>query len=83
MLATKEQAHRIALDLREAGRGPGQEGKFKAVQGIGWWLDEANMAQISVNITDIEVTALHQVYEEVYYSINCKLKILNLYLLAC
>jgi glutamate formiminotransferase/formiminotetrahydrofolate cyclodeaminase len=64
MLATKEQAHRIALDLREAGRGPGQPGKLKAVQGIGWWLDEANMAQISFNLTDHDITPLHVVYEE-------------------
>jgi glutamate formiminotransferase len=72
-LSTKEQAHRIALDLREAGRGPGQEGKLKAVQGIGWWLDEANMAQISFNLTDHDVTPLHVVYEEV----KCAIQILN------
>ncbi|XP_021949635.1 formimidoyltransferase-cyclodeaminase [Folsomia candida] len=64
ILSTKEQAHRIALDLRENGRGPGKEGKLKAVQGIGWWLDEANLAQISYNITDSEITSLHTVFEE-------------------
>jgi len=65
MLSTKEQAHRIALDLREAGRGPSESGKLKAVQGIGWWLAEANMAQISFNLTDQEITPLHVAYEEV------------------
>ena len=65
MLATKEQAHRIALDLREAGRSPEQPGKFQALQGIGWWLEEQNMAQISFNLTDQNVTPLHVVYEEV------------------
>lgn len=59
-----------ALDLRENGRGPGKEGKLKAVQGIGWWLDEANLAQISYNITDSEITSLHTVFEEVYIRIN-------------
>ncbi|ESN93307.1 hypothetical protein HELRODRAFT_186115 [Helobdella robusta] len=65
LLATKEQAHRIALDIREQGRGVNQRGKFKCVQAIGWYLDEANMAQVSINITDTEVTAIHLVYEEV------------------
>ncbi|CAG5127911.1 unnamed protein product [Candidula unifasciata] len=64
LLATKEQAHRIALDIRENGRGDGQPGRLKCVQAIGWYLEEANMAQVSVNITDFEVTAIHTVYEE-------------------
>ena len=33
VLGTKEQAHRMALNLREQGRGPGQPGRLKAVQG--------------------------------------------------
>ncbi|BFZ01941.1 hypothetical protein BsWGS_04980 [Bradybaena similaris] len=64
LLATKEQAHRIALNIRENGRGDGQPGRLKCVQAIGWYLEEANMAQVSVNITDFEVTAIHKVYEE-------------------
>lgn len=35
VLGTKEQAHRIALNLREQGRGPNEPGRLKAVQGIG------------------------------------------------
>jgi len=35
MLATKEQAHRVALNLRCKGRGPGQEGRLQECQGIG------------------------------------------------
>jgi len=65
MLSTKEQAHRIALNIREQGRGRDQPGRLKAVQAIGWYLEEANMAQVSVNITDHEVTSIWQVYEEV------------------
>ncbi|XP_061185900.1 formimidoyltransferase-cyclodeaminase-like isoform X2 [Saccostrea echinata] len=65
LLSTKEQAHRIALNIREQGRGKEQPGRLKHVQAIGWYLEEANMAQVSVNITDYEVTPIHKVYEEV------------------
>ncbi|KAM5281213.1 LOW QUALITY PROTEIN: formimidoyltransferase-cyclodeaminase [Ctenodactylus gundi] len=63
LLSTKEQAHRIALNLREQGRGEGQA-RLKKVQGIGWYLEEKNLAQVSMNLLDFEVTALHTVYEE-------------------
>ena len=42
-----------------------QPGRLKKVQAIGWYLEEANMAQVSVNITDFETTPIHLVYEEV------------------
>merc|ERR1719204_344828 len=64
LLATKEQAHRIALNLREKGRGVDQPGRLKACQGIGWWLGEQNIAQISINLTDMDVTPMHVAYEE-------------------
>nr|XP_004669489.2 formimidoyltransferase-cyclodeaminase [Jaculus jaculus] len=64
LLSTKEQAHRIALNLREQGRGKDQPGRLKKVQGIGWYLEEKNLAQVSTNLLDFEVTALHTVYEE-------------------
>ncbi|KAK1344245.1 hypothetical protein QTO34_014810 [Cnephaeus nilssonii] len=64
LLSTKEQAHRIALNLREQGRGKDQPGRLKKVQGIGWYLDEKNLAQLSTNLLDFEVTGLHTVYEE-------------------
>ncbi|XP_046652431.1 formimidoyltransferase-cyclodeaminase-like [Daphnia pulicaria] len=64
VLGTKEQAHRIALNLREQGRGPNEPGRLKAVQGIGWWLEEAQIAQISLNLTDHDVTPIHTAYEE-------------------
>ncbi|XP_037014097.2 formimidoyltransferase-cyclodeaminase isoform X5 [Artibeus jamaicensis] len=64
LLSTKEQAHRIALNLREQGRGKDQPGRLRKVQGIGWYLDEKNLAQVSTNILDFEVTGLHTVYEE-------------------
>ncbi|XP_046998089.1 formimidoyltransferase-cyclodeaminase-like [Schistocerca americana] len=65
ILGTKEQAHRIALNVRTTGRGTEQPGSLKEVQGIGWWLEEENLAQVSLNITDFDVTPLHIAYEEV------------------
>ena len=64
VLGTKEQAHRIALDLREQGRGEDQPGKLKAVKGIGWWMDEYNLAQVSMNLDDYTITPPHIAFEE-------------------
>ena len=64
LLSTKEQAHKIALNLREKGRGADQPGRLKAVQGLGWWLAEKNIAQISLNITDMDITPMHLAFEE-------------------
>lgn len=64
MIATKEQAHRIALNLREQGRSPDQPGRLMCCQAIGWYLQEQNIAQISINLTDFEVTPVHIAYEE-------------------
>jgi glutamate formiminotransferase/formiminotetrahydrofolate cyclodeaminase len=38
---------------------------LRAVQAIGWWLEEAGIAQVSVNLTDHDVSPIHVVYEEV------------------
>ncbi|XP_019378823.1 PREDICTED: formimidoyltransferase-cyclodeaminase isoform X2 [Gavialis gangeticus] len=65
LLCTKELAHRIALNIREQGRAQHQPGRLKKVQGLGWYLDEENIAQVSTNLLDFETTALHTVYEEV------------------
>uniref|UniRef100_A0A8K9URC0 Formimidoyltransferase-cyclodeaminase n=1 Tax=Oncorhynchus mykiss TaxID=8022 RepID=A0A8K9URC0_ONCMY len=65
LLSTKEQAHRIALDIREKGRSKDQPGLMKKVQGMGWYLEEANIAQVSTNILDFELTPVHTVYEEI------------------
>ncbi|XP_050418214.1 formimidoyltransferase-cyclodeaminase [Patella vulgata] len=66
LLATKEQAHRIALNVREQGRSKDQPGRLKKLQAIGWYMEEANLAQVSMNLTDHEVTPLHVAYEECY-----------------
>jgi glutamate formiminotransferase/formiminotetrahydrofolate cyclodeaminase len=65
LLATKEQAHRIALDLREQGRGPQQPGRLRAVKAVGWWVEEYGMAQVSMNLDDFRVTPPHLAFEEV------------------
>ncbi|XP_070588407.1 formimidoyltransferase-cyclodeaminase [Erythrolamprus reginae] len=65
LLCTKELAHRIALNIREQGRSKNQPGRLKQVQGMGWYLDEENIAQVSTNLLDFETTPLHVVYEEV------------------
>lgn len=65
LLATKEQAHRIALDLREHGRGPKHPGRLRAVKAVGWWVEEYQMAQVSMNLDDYNVTPPHVAFEEV------------------
>jgi glutamate formiminotransferase/formiminotetrahydrofolate cyclodeaminase len=63
VLGTKEQAHRIALNVREQGRGPKEPGRLKKVKGIGWWVEEYGLAQVSMNLDDFKVTPPHAAYE--------------------
>lgn len=65
ILGTANQAHRIALDLREAGRGPEEPGRLHQVKGMGWFVDEYNLAQVTVNLNDYQVTPIHVLFEEV------------------
>lgn len=60
---TKE-ANAIAFDVREKGR-PGQPGTLKCTKALGWYIDEYGIAQVSMNITNINVTPLHKAFEEV------------------
>ena len=62
VLGTKEQAHRIALDLREAGRGSGEVGRLRAVRAIGWSVEEYGLAQVSMNLEDFHVTGPHEAF---------------------
>lgn len=64
VLGTWNQAHRIALNLREAGREEGDSGRLKETKGLGWHVDEYNMAQISMNLNDYHVTPMHIAFEE-------------------
>lgn len=65
ILGTANQAHRIALNLREAGRGEDRPGRLKEVKGMGWYVDEYNLAQVTVNLNDYHVTAPHTLFEAV------------------
>ena len=65
ILGTSNQAHRIALNLREAGRGEEQPGRLKDVKGMGWFVQEYNMAQVTVNLNNYRVTPVHVLFEEV------------------
>lgn len=64
VLGTNNQAHRLALNVREQGR-PNEPGKFKAVKGLGWELEQFGLAQVSMNLDNYKVTPMHAVYEAI------------------
>ncbi len=67
------RANAIAFDVREAGRTvtdekgnkTNQPGTLKFVKAIGWYIEEYGIAQISMNLTNIEVTPVHIAFDEV------------------
>ncbi len=64
ILGTKEQAHRIALNIREQGRNDNEPGRLKAVKAIGWYVEEYDMAQVSINLDNYKITPPHVAFEE-------------------
>lgn len=48
----------------ENGEAIREPGKLKAVKGIGWYIPEYGIAQVSMNLTDTEITPLHIAFEE-------------------
>jgi len=65
------RANAIAFDIREAGRssaGPSGEpagpGTLKAVKAIGWFIEEYGIAQVSMNLVNLDVTPLHMAFDE-------------------
>ena len=68
------RANAIAFDIRETGRvvpGAGPDGgplrvpgSLRAVKGIGWYIPEYGIAQLSLNLTDIRVTPVHVAFDE-------------------
>ncbi|MDR1169235.1 MAG: glutamate formimidoyltransferase [Prevotellaceae bacterium] len=61
---SKDTASLIASGIRE--RGKNNNGvKLKGIKAIGWYIADFDIAQVSVNITEIEATPLHRVFEEV------------------
>ena len=76
---SSRRANAIAFDIRENGRvklvdgkkvldkngNPERiPGKLKAVKGIGWFIDEYGIAQISYNLTNISITSMHEAFYE-------------------
>ncbi|MBK8608521.1 MAG: glutamate formimidoyltransferase [Chitinophagaceae bacterium] len=66
------RANAIAFDVREAGRNVevdgkkvNQPGSLKAVKAIGWYIEEYGVAQISMNLTNINTTPVHVAFDEV------------------
>ncbi|MDH4044583.1 MAG: glutamate formimidoyltransferase, partial [Gemmatimonadota bacterium] len=52
--------------VRDAAGAPVWEpGSLKAVKGIGWFIEEYGLAQVSLNLTDLDVTPLHRAFDEV------------------
>lgn len=66
------RANSVAYDVREAGRKvkneKGEEmhqpGTCKSVKGIGWFIDEYGIAQVSMNLTNINITPVHIAFDE-------------------
>jgi glutamate formiminotransferase/formiminotetrahydrofolate cyclodeaminase len=75
----KRLANRVAFDIRERGRKKldadgnpvldekGEEvwqpGLLKSVKAVGWVIPEFGCAQVSINLTDLDVTPLHVAFE--------------------
>ncbi len=66
------RANAIAFDVREAGRNivengvkVNKPGSLKSVKAIGWYIEEYGIAQISINLTNINVTPVHVAFDEV------------------
>jgi len=73
-------AHEIALNLRERGRAKRDKegkiirdengkaimvpGKFKAVKAVGWYIEDYDIAQISINFTNYKISPPHLVFDE-------------------
>lgn len=45
-------------------------GTLKAVKAIGWYIEEYGIAQISMNLTNINITSVHKAYDEVCEKAN-------------
>ncbi len=83
---SKKLASHIALNIREAGRAKRDAdgkivrdqngkmvkvpGKLKATKAVGWYLDEFGLAQVSMNLTNYNITSLHTAFEEVRKEAN-------------
>jgi len=66
------RANAVAFDVRERGRvvtdAKGKQvtvpGTLKEVKAIGWYIEEYQQAQVSMNLTNVNVTPVHIAFEE-------------------
>jgi glutamate formiminotransferase / formiminotetrahydrofolate cyclodeaminase len=54
----------------ENGKARSIPGSLKAVKAIGWYIEEYGIAQISMNLTNIEITPVHKAFDEVCNKAN-------------
>ena len=82
----KKSASHIALNVREAGRAKRDNkgkiirdkegvmikvpGTLKSTKAVGWYLEEYGIAQVSMNLTNYNITSLHEAFEEVRREAN-------------
>jgi len=76
----RKKANDVALAIREAGRKKKDEhgralrdqngdfvfepGTLKACKAVGWYIEEYQRAQVSINLTDFDITPPHTAFEE-------------------
>ena len=60
------------IDLDERGEKVWLPGTLKGVKAIGWFIEEYGVAQISMNITDIDATPVHVAFDEVCRSAEAR-----------
>jgi glutamate formiminotransferase / formiminotetrahydrofolate cyclodeaminase len=65
-------ASKIAAEVRESGyvikrvnQTEKVPGLLKSVKAIGWYIEEYGFAQVSMNLTDMNITGVHEAYEAV------------------
>ncbi len=59
--ATRDSSGKIIKN--EHGRTVFAPGRFDEVKGVGWYIDEYDRAQVSLNLTDSSVSPMHEVFE--------------------
>ncbi len=59
--ATRDENGKIIKN--EHGKTVFAPGRFQEVKGVGWYIDEYDRAQVSLNLTDSSVAPMHEVFE--------------------
>jgi glutamate formiminotransferase/formiminotetrahydrofolate cyclodeaminase len=59
--ATRDESGKIIKN--EHGKTVFAPGRFQEVKGVGWYIDEYDRAQVSLNLTDSSVAPMHEVFE--------------------